>query len=308
MIQNALLTKSFFAMGCPCAISLAGAEAQEAIDAAVAEIGRLERAYSRYRPGSITSAINEAARRGASIDVDDETAELLDRAFRLYRRSDRLFDITSGLLRRVWNEATLAPPEASAVARLLERIGLDKLEWKRPTLAFSQREMEVDFGGLVKEYAADQAAALCRSRGSVRGIIDLGGDLSIFGANPDGSPWRVGIAEPADPSRAAATLFVAGDCGIATSGDYRRFWNFNGRRYGHILNPMTGWPVEGLASVTVVAETCAEAGALSTVAMLKGKDGIDWLSRHAGPHVYIDRAGRLGGSAIPTAAANRDDA
>jgi FAD:protein FMN transferase len=175
---------------------------------------------------------------------------------------------------------------------------LEKVDWKRPRLAFLQSGMEIDFGGIAKEYAADQVAALCRGRGATRGIVDLGGDLALFGANTDGSPWRIGVADPIEPSRAVATLFVEGCCGVATSGDYRRFYEFGGRRYGHILNPLTGWPVEGLLSVTVVADSCADAGALSTTAILKGDEGVHWLASYASAYVYVDRARQLGGNAL----------
>lgn len=286
------------AMGCPCTISLNAPEAQAIVEAAVAEVERIECAYSRYRPGSITSAINETARRGGAIHVDDETAALIDCAFDLHRRSGGLFDITSGPLRTVWNDATASPPDASTLAALLERIGLEKVNWKRPRLSFVQSGMEVDFGGIAKEYAVDRVAALCRSLGATRGIIDLGGDLALFGSNPDRSPWRIGVADPAQPSRAAATLFVEGSAGVATSGSYQRFWEFEGRRYSHILNPFTGWPVEGLLSVTVISGCCIEAGALSTIAILQGEDGIRWLAHHADAHVYVDRALRLGGNAL----------
>ena len=298
MSDDGLLHLDFFAMGCPCAIALEGPDAAATAAAAIAEVERLERAYSRYRSDSIVSAINQAAQRGGMIDVDDETAALIDFAFELHHRSGGLFDITSGLLRRLWNDEVTEPPAAHALAAILEKIGLDKVGWTRPRLAFAQAGMELDLGGLAKEYAADRAAALCRSLGATRGIIDLGGDLALFGANPDGSPWRIGVADPSHPSRAAATLFVPGCGGVATSGDYRRFWQFGGRRYGHILNPRTGWPVEGLLSVTVVSGNCLEAGAVSTIAILKGEEGARWLALNADAHVYIDRAHRLGGNAL----------
>ena len=123
------------------------------------------------------------------------------------------------------------------------------------------------------------------------------GDLAVIGPNLDGSPWRIGISDPKDPQTAIATLFVSKG-GVATSGDYERYWEFDGRRYGHILNPLTGWPVQGLLSATVAAESCLEAGTFSTTAILKSDEGIAWLSDHAPAHLYTDRAHRLGGSAL----------
>jgi len=284
-------------MGCPCALQLGGPDLRAAADAGIAEALRIERAFSRYRRDSRVAAINAAAGIGGAVDVDDETATLLDHAFDCYRLSEGLFDITSGALRRVWNDDAIAPPTQDQLAALLERIGMDKLAWARPRLSFALSGMEIDLGGLAKEYAADSIAAICRAQGATRGIVDLGGDLALFGANPDASLWRIGVADPLDETRVAATLFV-GEGGVATSGDYRRYWSLGGRRYGHILNPRTGWPAEGLLSVTVAAETCLAAGARATIAVLKGDAGADWLAHHAADHIYIDRDGRSGGAAL----------
>jgi thiamine biosynthesis lipoprotein len=290
----------FFAMGSPCALTLfadARMDAGTIAAASIAEVERIEQAYSRYRPDSIVSAINAAAREGGEIEADPETAFLIDHAFEIYQLSDGLFDITSGVLRRVWNDAAGALPDKAAIATLLKSVGLTKTTWRRPRLSFTIPEMEIDFGGIAKEYAADRAAAICRSLGVMHGVVDLGGDLAVIGPNPDGSPWRIGISDPKAPQTAIATLFVA-EGGVATSGDYEHYWELGEHRYGHILNPHTGWPVEGLPSVTVAAHSCLAAGAFSTVAILKADEGIPWLRDHAPAHLYIDRAHGLGGSAL----------
>ena len=155
--------------------------------------------------------------------------------------------------------------------------------------------MEIDLGGLAKEYAADSAAALLRARGVRHGLVNLGGDISIVGPRPDGAPWRIGVRSPLDGDAAAATLLVAAG-GIATSGDYERFWRIGGRRYGHVLDPRSGMPVEGLSSVTVVAATCRSAGIASTIALLNGRHGPAWLARSGLDHLYVDQDGRIGGS------------
>ena len=290
----------FFAMGSSCALTLyvnTGIEPALVAMAAAAEVKRIEQSYSRYRSDSIINVINEAARRGAHIEVDPETAVLIDHAFDVYRRSEGLFDITSGVLRQVWNDDAVKPPDQIAIGKLLERVGLQKVSWMRPRLSFAIAGMEIDFGGIAKEYAADRAGAVCKSFGVKHGIVNLGGDLAVIGPNLDGSPWRIGISDPKDPQTAIATLFVSKG-GVATSGDYERYWEFDGRRYGHILNPLTGWPVQGLLSATVAAESCLEAGTFSTTAILKSDEGIAWLSDHAPAHLYTDRAHRLGGSAL----------
>ncbi len=267
------------------------------VSAVFAKVDRIEQCYSRYRSDSIIAAINAAARQGGDIEVDPETADLIDHAFDLHQRSGGLFDITSGVLRKAWNDDAVAAPDETTIAELLKSVGLQKVLWDRPRISFLVPGIEIDFGGIAKEYAADRAAAVCQSFGVQHGIVDLGGDIAVIGPNPDGSPWRIGIVDPKDRQTAIATLFVENG-GVATSGDYERYWEFDGRRYGHILNPRTGWPVEGLISVTVAAESCLTAGAFSTVAILKGEGGIAWLGEHAPAHLYVDRALRLGGSAL----------
>jgi len=142
--------------------------------------------------------------------------------------------------------------------------------------------MEIDLGGDVKECAADEAAALCREMGGSRGIVDLGCDLALFGANPDGSPWRIGAADPDEPAHAALTLLIHGRAGVATSGVRQRFLELEGRRFSPIFDLRNSWPIEGPLSVAVFAENCAEAGALASIAMLNGEEGPDWLAPRAG--------------------------
>ena len=287
----------FFAMGSQCALILHGEDPRRAASLAIAEVERIEQRYSRYRADSLLSVINRAAQNGSEIEVDAETASLIDHACAVHRKSDGLFDITAGALRSVWNDETACLPEETSIFAVLEKVGLDKVVWRSPQLSFKRDGMEIDFGGIAKEYAADRAAALCRASGVEHGLVELGGDIAIIGPNPDGTPWRIGVSDPGDPTVAIATLFVSSG-GVATSGDYQRFWEFDGERYGHILDPRTGWPVAGLASATVAAETCLSAGALSTIALLKGAGGIAWLEAHAPNHIYLDRENRLGGGAL----------
>ncbi len=261
----------------------------------MAEVRRIERRYSRYRAESDLSQINEIARAGGRLRVDAETADLLDHSFAAYNSSGGLFDVSSGPLRRLWNDRASAVPGDDAIAEILARIGSQNLSWRRPNLAFLASGMELDFGGVAKEYAADRAAAACRSLGFRHGVVDLGGDIAIIGPHPDGAPWRIGIRDPTEEGAVAATLFVAAG-GVATSGDYERYCEIGGARYSHVINPKTGWPAQGLASVTVVAESCLSAGAASTIGLLMGERAPLWLQRSGAAHVHISRDGELGGS------------
>jgi thiamine biosynthesis lipoprotein len=288
----------FTAMGTRCELRLYADDdgaAARAASAAISEVRRIERAYSRCRPDSVVSAINDAAQRGGAISLTPEAAGLVDLAYEAYRVSGGLFDVTTSALREIWRDNIAAPPTQRQIARALARVGLHKVAWKRPWLSFGQRDMQIDLGAIGKEYAADRAAIVCRRRGIVSGLVDLGGDIAAIGLHPEGTPWRIGVRDPRAPESALATLFVTRG-GVATSGGSEGFWDFAGRRYEHIFDPTTGWPVSGLASVTVAADSCLRAGLYSTIAMLKGADGARWLQETEALHVYVDADNRVGGS------------
>jgi thiamine biosynthesis lipoprotein len=290
---------SFFAMGTECRLYLCGdvEAATRAAGAAAEEVGRLEARYSRYRADSWLSDINRVAARGGTVAVDEETAGLLDYAFACYRKSFGRFDITSGPLRRCWDFNAARLPETGAIAGLLPLIGMDKLDWAPPLLTFRVAGMEIDLGGVVKEYAADRAAERCAALGIDGGLVELGGDIRVVGPRPGGG-WEIGIRHPRDRGAVMAIIVLSGG-GLASSGDYERFFELDGRRYCHLLDPVTGWPVEGLSAVTVTAESCLVAGSVASMAMLKGREGASWLARTGLDHVWMDERGRQGGNLSP---------
>ncbi len=177
-------------------------------------------------------------------------------------------------------------------------MGWQRVGWDASVLNFSQPGMELDLGGVVKEYAADRAVTLCLEAGIRHGMVNLGGDIRILGAHPDGSPWRVGIRHPREPNTLSQTLELHNGA-LASSGDYERCIVVGGKRYGHVLNPKTGWPVEKLAAVSVVAEFCVIAGSASTIGMLKEAAGVRWLQELGLPHLWVDVDGRVGGTLLP---------
>lgn len=287
----------FKAMGSPCEIQLYAADARQArafADLAIADVERLEARYSRYRADSLLSKINLVAAAGGTIDVDEETARLLHYADTCHRESDGRFDITSGLLREVWRFDRKALPDPARIEALLQRIGWPRVRWEAPRLHFPPG-MELDLGGVVKEYAVDRVAALCRNAGVQSGVVNLGGDVRVIGPHPDGSPWRIGIQHPRQPAAMLGTLPLQRGA-VASSGDYERCIVVDGVRYGHILNARTGWPVRRLASVSVVADLCVVAGSASTIAMLMEDDGPAWLRKLGLPHWWVDVDGNAGGS------------
>ena len=290
----------FTAMASPCELHLYASDAagaERAAQAAIAEVRRIETVYSRYRDDSVVSLINRSAG-GEPVTVDDETAALLDYAAAAFEQSDGLFDITSGVLRRVWDFKSGQLPNAEDVDACLDQIGWHKVEWQSPAIRL-QAGMQLDFGGFGKEYAADRAASACEAQGITHGLVELGGDIRVVGPHPDGRPWQVGVRNPGDPERAIAAIPLSHG-GLASSGDYERCMVVDGVRYSHILDPRSGWPVtDTMAAVTTVAPLCLLAGTGATVAMLKGSAAAPrWLSELGMPHLWIEQDGRLGGSLV----------
>lgn len=261
-------------------------------EAAIDEVRRIETKYSRYRDDSVTSAINRSAGH-ASVDVDAETAALLNFGAELHRDSGGLFDLTSGVLRRAWDFKAARIPNDDALQPLLALVGWDRVAWDGKALALPLPGMEIDFGGIGKEYAADRAATRMQEAGALHGLVNLGGDVRIVGAQPDGGAWTIGVQDPrGKPGVAIGSLAVAAGA-MATSGDYERYFEHEGRRYCHLLDPKSGWPVSHWRSVSVVAPLAVFAGACATVAMLKPvDDAIAFLTRNGVRFLGIDATGR----------------
>jgi thiamine biosynthesis lipoprotein len=260
---------------------------QDAAMRAIAEVRRIETKYSRYRDDSIVSAINRAAGRDEPVEVDDETDALLGFADRLHAMSDGLFDITSGVLRRAWDFRSGRVPSDAQIAACLTCIGWKLVERSPGLVRLSRAGMELDFGGFGKEYAADRAAELLLSAGHRHGYVNLGGDIRVLGPHADGRAWQFGIRHP----RAADGLIAQWPLergALATSGDYERYIETGGRRHCHILDPRTGRSAQGWASITVSAPACLAAGALSTIAMLKGDAALAFLDTQHARSLAID--------------------
>ncbi len=287
-------------MGSPCEIQLELApvgRAESGLAAAIAEVERLEARYSRYRESSFLSQINRVAAQGGEIEVDQETAGLLDYAATCHAQSDGLFDITSGILRRAWRFQEKRLPSPGEVGALLDRVGWHRLVWRSPRLGFPTAGLELDFGGIVKEYAADRVAALLQAEGLRHALVNLGGDIRAAGPRADGTPWQVGIRDPRHPGEILMRVALR-EGALSTSGDYERCIEIDGVRYGHVLDPRTGWPVRFMASASVLAPLCVVAGSASTIAMLRGEDGPAWLEGLGLPCLWVDVEGRLGGSLV----------
>ncbi len=266
---GALWRVRFRAMASPCELLIDGGKrsaARRLGARASAEALRIEAKYSRYRESSALQRINTA--RGRRVDVDAETSGLLDWAGELHAASDGRFDVTSGVLREAWRfDGSDRVPTAARVATLLGRIGWERVGWRAGASAIAlPADMQIDFGGLGKEYAVDRTLALLSACTDRPLLVNFGGDLAA-NAPPASGAWSVGVERP---DGAPWTLPLRSGA-LASSGDARRYLLKGGVRYGHVLDPRTGWPVvDAPRSVTVAADTCSAAGALATLALLRG--------------------------------------
>lgn len=271
-------------MGCPCELLFETADAvlaRRLAQVAHDEALRIERKFSRYRSDSVVHEIH--ASRGAPRRLDAEAARLIDYGAALWRLSEGRFDLTSGVLRHAWNfSAGSAHADPRRIPELLARIGWGRVIWEPPELRLPAG-MEIDFGGIGKEYAVDVVTERIAALTDISALVNFGGDLRCTRA-PRSGAWQVGIESIARQG-AAAKLVGLESGALATSGDTRRFVEIEGRRYSHIFDARTGWPVaDAPASITVAAPTCTQAGSYSTLAMLQGAGAEAFLDNEGVPY------------------------
>jgi FAD:protein FMN transferase len=275
----------FKAMASPCEVlfdSTESTQVQWLGELAQSEALRIESAFSRYTQNNTIHKINNS--NGKPVEVDAETAGLLDFSHQLYELSQGRFDITSGVLRRLWKfDGSANVPSRKQAKALLPLIGWQNVRWEKPVITVPEG-MEIDLGGLGKEYAVDRVATLLATRTKAAFLVNFGGDLRAVGDRLDGKPWDVGVERPGFENQAHLQLQLSQGA-LATSGDANRFLLKDGLRYPHILNPRTAWPVMNAPrSVTVLADTCTEAGLLATLAMLKGNDAESFMAEQGGKY------------------------
>jgi thiamine biosynthesis lipoprotein len=278
----------FAAMASPCEVLIRcknASEADELASLAFNETKRIERKYSRYRDDNIVYKINNS--QGEPVPIDEETQQLFHYADQLFNLSDGAFDITSGVLRRAWTfNGQNVNPDQKLIDTLLTSVGWQKVTLNTDTFVVLPG-MEIDLGGIGKEYAVDKVADLLFKELSVPLMVNFGGDIRAFAAGDSDEPWIVGVEDPTHEDGAVGTVSLAHGA-IATSGDSRRYCMYEGKRLGHILDPRTGWPVAyAPRSVTVIADFCLEAGFLATMAMLHGADAETFLAGQEVAHHCI---------------------
>jgi len=287
--EGGRLVARFRAMGSPCEVVAEATEPEEFARAAglvAGEAWRIERKYSRFSDAGVLATLRRRA--GRCVRLDAETAGLIGLAADWHARSAGLFDITTGALQRLWRFGeAVAPPDATAVECTLRRVGFRLLHCALPALCLPPG-MELDLDGLAKEYAVDRAHDLLAARLDAPALVNFGGDLRVTRA-PRRGHWRVGL-ETAEGRREGGSVVALEAGALATSGDARRHVVAGGLRYGHILDPRTGWPVpDAPRAVSVAAPTCLESGLLAKVALLQGRGAAAYLAA-AGTRCWITPA------------------
>lgn len=278
----ALWIGRFEAMASDCEVLIEHASAEQALELfeqVMRETWRIEHKFSRYRDDNVVHRIN--ASYGEPLTLDQETSALLDFADQCYQLSAGLFDITSGAYRRIWRfDGGERVPSADQIEQVRAQVGWDRVTWNAPVLSLPGG-MELDLGGLGKEYAVDRALLIAQQFSAYAGVgsclINFGGDLACTGPRSQGGAWVVGVESAKRDATAVASVQLSGGA-VATSGDARRFVMHRGKKLPHIINPNTGWPVAGAPSaVSVAGANCMQAGMLSTIAMLHGGQARSFL-------------------------------
>ena len=273
--------KTVSAMGTLVTVSISGGKkdaANAAIDRAIGEIGRLERLLSYFNAASDVSRVNDAPA-GTPVKVSGETIDVLQLALGVSRATGGALDVSIGPLVSLWRETgrsgELPTEEQIQKARALvsyEKIAVDPAA---NTVTLPAAGMWIDLSAVAKGYIAGRALDILRDAGAESAFVNAGGDIAFLGANPDGSPWRIGVTDPRDDSRMIDTLHVSGKA-VVTSGNYEQYSTIAGKRYSHIIDPHTGWPLEGSAppaSVTTLADDAGLADAWATALCVLGRKG-----------------------------------
>ena len=287
-LRHGLFRQSFKAMGTPCEITYRCESANEATEfreQSLAWVRKFENRYSRYLPDSLISRINRTAGTGQFIEIEEEDERLFKLCDTLHFFTRGLFDPTTLPLAQLWNFKAEKPriPNDGEIKTALNKIDWKKVIREKAMVSLPESGMGLDFGGFGKEYAVDRIIEMGHKFGISDLLVNFGGDLRTRGSPPDSPHWRVGIEDPNQPGQARFTV-RANDLAVATSGNYQRFFEINGKRYGHLLDHRTGFPTssENL-SATVIAKSCLEAGILATCSLMDERlQGLNLIENHFG--------------------------
>jgi len=258
-------------------------KAEAYIDTAIAEITRIENLISEWRPYTEVSEVNRNA--GIRpVKVSRELLDLTERALYFSRISNGAFDISFASADKIWkfDGSMTELPSEEKIAESVKKIGYQniRINSKKSTIYLRKKGMKIGFGSIGKGYAADKTKELLIKKGVPAGIINASGDMNTWGTQPGGDPWNAGISNPMDKNTIFAVLDLDKNPAVVTSGNYEKFAMIEGKRYSHIINPKTGYPASGLASVTILGDSAEKANGFSTAIMVLGLEkGMKLLSR-----------------------------
>lgn len=274
--KEALPPQTQLHLGTVCTINLFDGGTIDLYTALFQRLKEIEQVFSVRLAASTISQVNQAAGI-AAVAVPEEVLLVLQQALDIAKKTGGAFDPTIGPLVDLWDiggdNSHVPSQEAIDHARSLVDYRLVELNLEQGTVYLPKQGMALDLGGIAKGYAADQLVAIAQKAGLKRGLFDLGGNIYAFGTKADGSTWRVGVKDPAQPGGSPALALTVQDRSVVTSGMYERFFEQDGIRYHHILNPATGYPVwNDIQSVTIVSKNSLLADALSTSVFLLGRE------------------------------------
>lgn len=256
-----------------------------AINSAKKEVIRIEKLISSWDSESETSKINQAAGQ-APVKISSELFQLITRAIKVSRLTQGAFDISYAAMDRIYSFDKKNHPLPSDTTRLraVRKIGFEKIELDANTrTAFLPIEgMKISWGAMGKGYAANQASKVMKEAGIKSGLINAGGDLFCWGEQKNGLPWRIGIADPEHPGEVKGWLGLT-DMAVVTSGNYEKYFTWQGSRYAHIIDPRDGLPASGLKSVSILCPDAELADALATAVFVMGaKQGLELINKLRG--------------------------
>ncbi len=255
----------------------------------ILEVRRIENLITEFNESSETAMINSHA--GIEpVQVSDEVYQLLLRCVRISKLTEGYFDITTGILKRLYNfrNAEFQMPLKKDIHKYLELTGYKKIRFLKNSRIYLERKgMYIGFGAIGKGYAAFKTMRLMQEKGVAGGVINASGDLCAWGTKHDGTSWKAGIANPDNPDEILLWLQLDG-MSIATSGDYEQYFKSNGVRYSHNINPKTGLPVTGIKSVSVISPHAELSDALATAATVMGvRQGLHLINQLPRTHCII---------------------
>ncbi len=293
-LRPATTRRTELVLGTPCTVTIFERNADTVLDLVFDELFRLQSIFSVHDPESELSYLNSSA--GEAVGVSAELFGVIGTGIAFGQISGGAFDITIGPLVKLWgigseSDEPARIPDNPAIEEAVSRVDYEDvllLDYEKQVL-LRRADMFLDLGAIAKGFAADRIVELLKGRGVQRGLVDFGGNIFAVGEKEDGTAWRIGIQNPSEPRGNFFGIVQVRDRSVVTSGVYERYFELDGKRYHHILDPDIGYPVDnGLLSVTIVAESSMTADALSTAVFVLGVEaGLTLVENFSGVEAVL---------------------